>query len=102
VSLSRFLSKLRGADERRRFPRAEEPAMSLVIDGRTYLTKNWSLGGFWIADFAASTTPGDRLAGALSGRAASTRGEFVAEVVWVDGARNIGLRLLELDGVKMD
>lgn len=101
MSLSRFLNKLRGNDERRQFPRADEPPMSLVIDGRDYVTRNWSLGGFWIADFAPPVSPGDRLSGALSGRAASTPGEFVAEVVWVDGARNIGLRLLELDGVKM-
>jgi len=101
MKLSRLLNRLGGGDERRHFPRADAPAMSLVIDGRTYLSGNWSLGGFWIAGFATPVSPGDRLSGALSGRAASTRGEFVAEVVWVDGRRNIGLRLLELDGVKM-
>lgn len=75
--------------------------MPVVIDGRTYLTKNWSLSGFWIDDFASPVRPGDQLSGALTGRAASTRGEFVAEVVWADERRNIGLRLLELDGVRM-
>ncbi len=96
-----LLNALRQSGERRGFPRADDPRMPVVIDGRTYLTRNWSLSGFWIDDFATPVRPGDRLSGALSGRAASTRGEFVAEVAWADERRNIGLRLLELDGVRM-
>ncbi len=96
-----LLNALRQSGERRGFPRADDPRMPVVIEGRTYLTRNWTISGFWIDDYASPVKPGYRLSGALSGPAASTRGEFVAEVAWADERRNIGLRLLELDGVRI-
>lgn len=44
--------------ERRRHQRFTQPPLSLSLEGRTYATADWSMGGFVIDDYAGALTPG--------------------------------------------
>lgn len=44
--------------ERRRHQRFTQPPLSLSLEGRTYATADWSMGGFVIEDYAGALTPG--------------------------------------------
>lgn len=44
--------------ERRRHQRFTQPPISLSLEGRTYATGDWSMGGFVIDDYAGVLTPG--------------------------------------------
>jgi hypothetical protein len=44
--------------ERRRHQRFTQPPLSLSLEGRTYATADWSMGGFVIDDYGGALTPG--------------------------------------------
>jgi hypothetical protein len=48
--------------ERRRHQRFTQPPLSLSLEGRTYVTADWSMGGFVIDDYAGALTPGSLFA----------------------------------------
>lgn len=48
--------------ERRRHQRFTQPPLSLSVEGRTYATADWSMGGFVIEDYAGALTPGSLFA----------------------------------------
>jgi hypothetical protein len=48
--------------ERRRHQRFTQPPLSLSLEGRTYATADWSMGGFVIDDYAGALTPGSLFA----------------------------------------
>lgn len=48
--------------ERRRHQRFTQPPLSLSLEGRTYATADWSMGGFVIDDYAGLLTPGSLFA----------------------------------------
>ncbi len=44
--------------ERRRHQRFTQPPLSLSLDGSTYATADWSMGGFVVDDYFGALTPG--------------------------------------------
>lgn len=44
--------------ERRRHQRFTQPPLNLSVEGRTYSTSDWSMGGFVIDDYSGALTPG--------------------------------------------
>lgn len=45
-------------EERRRYERIDTPAIKIVVEGTTYETNNWSLGGLMIEGYRGKLTPG--------------------------------------------
>lgn len=64
--------------ERRRHQRFTQPPLSLALEGRTYVTADWSMGGFVIDDYAGVLTPGSLFA--IDGIGASTEELMPVEV----------------------
>jgi len=90
---SRLRARLR-VRERREHLRVYTEQLRIVIDGAQYMTRDWSLGGFRIADRGGAYKAGDVLAGQVRyGRRGS--GEFVGEVVNADDD-GIGVRFSEI------
>jgi hypothetical protein len=71
--------------------------MTLVIAGRTYQTRNWSIEGFQLSDLDAGA--GGRIDAIHIGPEGVDAGALAAEQVWRDGRGRAGFRLLEIDGV---
>lgn len=82
--------------DRRRTPRYRRPRLKLRIDGRTYRTVDWSLGGVRISDFAGPLHPLERLEGRLR-VPGGPGGAIVAEVIWIGDDGDVGLRFLEIE-----
>lgn len=87
-------------EDRRRHERVRVPAITLQVEGRSYLSHNWSLGGFMIEGYEGRLTPGalfilDRIA-LLDGSMAEVR--VRARVVRADDAsRRLVVSFLDLD-----
>lgn len=85
-----------GRGERRQDARIRVPSMRVDIDGIKYRTRDWSMSGFRIGHCHMPLRAGDRVAGRLRLPAANGEGDFVAEVVWLSPAGEIGLMLKEV------
>ena len=81
--------------ERRAQPRVAGPALTIDLEGHSYRTDNWSLGGFRLCALHRDAVPGERLAGVARDPTGCVAGDVVAEVVWSD-RRRVGLQFLEL------
>lgn len=80
--------------ERRKAARQTLPRLKVRLDGRTYKTDDWSLGGLRIEGYA---TPVERLQ-RLSGTVAvpgGPKGRFTGEVMWQQGDR-LALRFIDV------
>ena len=66
------------------------------IDGHTYETLDWSLGGFRVNSFHQNLNRRDKISGTIVGLGATGRGDFVAEVMRVSENGDVSVRLLEI------
>lgn len=91
--------RLMSGQEARAVPRATGLPLFVQIDGDTYRARDWSIGGIGLRDYPRDVEVGDHISGEL--RASDSRAvgvNFVAEVVWTDGAGALGMRLLVVPG----
>lgn len=58
--------------ERRRHQRFTHPPLCLALEGRSYTTTDWSLGGFVIDDYEGALTPGSLFSITAVGSAGGT------------------------------
>lgn len=82
--------------EKRRHPRYTYPRLRLIIEGRRYKTRNWSLGGFRVDRFHRPLGKFERMTGELRVPGGS-KTTFFGEVAWTNDDNDFGLRLTELD-----
>lgn len=80
--------------DRRRSPRFTKPALWVELDGRRYRARDWSLGGFRVADFGKPVRSREKLTGRVEG--IGCVGSFSAEVVRVHEDGSMAGRFLEI------
>lgn len=64
------------------------------IDGHTYQSADWSLGGLRIEGYRGQARRLERISGTLT-LPGGRKGDFLAEVMWQQGDQ-IGLRFIEV------
>ena len=96
MSVSDLLRESLGLGERRQHPRTDQPKLTLRVEGQTYETVDWSLGGCRINGATAPFRLRQHIHGHLQLEGAEEQGEFVAEVVRIVDNGDVGLRWLEL------
>ena len=87
-------------NERRRHLRVEDLPMSISVDGETYDSVNWSLGGFMVEAYDGNLTPGALLSVQGMGQAggALEQVEVLARVAWSDASqKQLAVNFLDLD-----
>ncbi|MBL6958660.1 MAG: PilZ domain-containing protein [Rhodospirillales bacterium] len=87
-------------NERRRHLRVEDLPMSISVDGETYDSVNWSLGGFMVEEYDGNLTPGALLSVQGMGQAggALEQVEVLARVAWSDASqKQLAVNFLDLD-----
>ena len=85
-------------DERRRHRRIQHIKLTIIIDGRRYKTKDWSLGGFRIHAADMNVLTNDNLSGEIRGPGMFDRGDFEACVAWTAESGELGARFTEISG----
>ena len=75
---------LRGRDRREHIRRHASP-LTLTIEGTTYRTVDWSLGGFAIHGFHRALHIGEKLAGTVLPAQSREAGKFAARVQNLQG-----------------
>ncbi len=98
MGLSTWLGFVRKSSERRKHAREHGPQLKLKIDGATYDTLDWSLGGFRMATNGIDAKPGDLIEGGIKAPSGAGRGEFSARVMRITDDGEIGARWLEMSG----
>jgi hypothetical protein len=87
--------------ERRRDRRPKLPPITLVVDCRTYVTEEWTLGGFLVGSYIDSHRVGDTIAVQIridAGGGQSYEHYADAQVARVDKERlQLAARFIELD-----
>jgi hypothetical protein len=90
------------ADERRdrRYPL---PPLTVTIDGASYTTLNWSLGGFLLGDWTVPTKSGEVLSGMLQAEKDGPRFGFTVEVVrWSPESSSLAAKFVEIEPGAID
>jgi len=82
--------------ERRRNERHRSPSLTVTIEGRTYKTVDWSLGGMRLPRFHRALAPGEQLQGKMHRFGGAPSGPFAAAVVYASEGHGVGLRLTEI------
>jgi hypothetical protein len=88
-----------GFGERRQHPRTNRPAMTVKIDGRSYLALDWSLGGCRLKADPNDFKVKQRVTGRVRLESFDDHGVFAAEVVRLNPDGDVGLRWLEISPV---
>lgn len=84
-------------NERRRDKRQLTPPLSVSLDGATYPTVDWSLGGVLVSDYYGTAAPGDEVEGRVQILTDTTSHAFKAVVVRRDsGAGELAVNFTEL------
>ncbi len=94
-SLWRLFRREPTAAERRGRPRVTHRPMRLLIDGRRYKTRDWSLGGFRIEAPARAIPPRGIVAGEVEDTWSFAGGAFTAELCWSREGET-GFRFLDI------
>jgi hypothetical protein len=71
------------------------------MQGRTFKTIDWSIGGARVAEYWMPAWPGDVLTGTIDSIAGEEPGPFTAEVVRRSESGEIGLRFLEISALTL-
>src|SRR5271154_521686 len=87
--------------ERRKHRRIYGFSLSLTIEGKSYETLDWSLGGFRIADFHRPLEPRQQIAGTVVGQSGVRGGEFTAAIVRTTVGGEVGCRWLDISCVTL-
>ena len=83
--------------ERRRDKRQLTPPLGVCLDGDSYPTVDWSLGGVLVSDYYGPAAPGDQVEGRVQILTDTTSHAFKAVVVRRDsGAGELALNFTEL------
>ncbi len=82
--------------DRRKNRRNFDRPLKLKVEGRTYQTLDWSLGGFRIKDYHRPLEIGERITGKVSLPYGGHVGDFVAEIVRATEDGDVGVRILEI------
>lgn len=92
-----FLTKFLRSWDRRRHARVVAPTLTIHIDGATYESVDWSLGGFRLSGYHNAVEKGDHLSGSIE-YSEGAKGEFVAEIAVIYDRRSgsIGARFIEI------
>jgi hypothetical protein len=91
-----LFAKLASYCERRGSNRHQSEALTISVEGCTYKTHDWSLGGFRLENFHRDLRVGDRLNGTIRVSRWAPPGEFTAEIMHVGTERMFGARLLDI------
>jgi len=94
-SVWRLFRRGPAAAERRGRPRVTHRPMRLLIEGRRYKTRDWSLGGFRIVAPARAIPPRGTIAGAVEDSWSFAGGAFTAELCWTREGE-AGFRFLDI------
>lgn len=85
-------------DERRRHRRIQDTKLTIIIDGKRYKTKDWSLGGFRIQAPEITIQTNENITGEIRGPGLFDRSDFKACVAWTSESGEFGVRLVEVSG----
>jgi hypothetical protein len=88
-----------GFGERRQHPRISRPAMTVKVNGRSYLALDWSLGGCRLKAGVGEFQVKQRVTGSVRLEAFDDTGVFAAEVVRLNPDGDVGLRWVEISPV---
>jgi hypothetical protein len=100
MNLDKFARLINLQKDRRVHPRIYDRPLRLLVSETEYVTENWSMTGAQLPNFTGTLETGTK----LKGRQLDTHmtdPTFVAEIVWQSPDNSVGLRFLELDGVKV-
>lgn len=88
------------ADDKRRHERVADPDMSLTIDGKSYRSVSWSMGGILLDSYEGNLSTGSLLTITEIGPLGDdlTTVNIRARVIRADSeARHLAVQILELD-----
>jgi hypothetical protein len=99
MTLGERLRDALGFSERRQHRRTTSPALTVKVDGRSYLALDWSLGGCRLKAGPGDFKVKQRVTGSVRLQSFDDTGVFAAEVVRLNPDGDVGLRWLELSPV---
>ncbi|MDO9458925.1 MAG: PilZ domain-containing protein [Alphaproteobacteria bacterium] len=82
--------------ERRRHRRLQTSKLTIVINGKRYKTKDWSLGGFRVVVPGNNFNTNQRISGAIHGPGLFDRGAYEAVIVWTADDGELGAHFIDL------
>jgi hypothetical protein len=91
-----LFAKLAAYCERRSSNRNQGEALTISVEGCTYKTHDWSLGGFRLDGFHRDLRIGDRITGTIRVSRWAPPGDFTAEVMHTGVDRMFGARLIDI------
>lgn len=91
-----LFAKLAAYCERRGSNRNQSEALTVSVEGCSYKTHDWSLGGFRIESFHRDLRVGDRIAGTIRASRWAAPGGFTAEVMHTGADRVFGARIIDI------
>lgn len=87
-----LLDKLAG---RRKSPRYKQPRLKVRVNGRSYRTVDWSLGGVRLENYDAGAARRERIEGKIK-IPGGPSGDFLGEVIWTNEAGEAGVHFIEI------
>lgn len=82
--------------DRRRNSRIYDRPLKVRVEGKTYKTHDWSLGGFRIKHYHRHLEVGERISGKISLPRGPKAGDIVVEVMRATDNGDVGVRFLEI------
>lgn len=82
--------------DRRQNSRIYDRPLKVRVEGKTYKTLDWSLGGFRIKGYHRHLEVGERISGKVSLPHGASAGDIVIEIMRVTDDSDVGVRFLEI------
>jgi len=83
-------------NDRRQNRRIYDRPLKIKIEGKTYKTLDWSLGGFRIKGYHRPLEIGERIAGKVGVPHGARNGDIVVEIMRATDNGEVGVRFLEI------